>query len=202
MRSSEAASQPVARTSLMESLEGRLCFSDTTSTGVSLADVDGDGKRDLITTRSGHNGGLSVRFGNDDGTFGAPHYIAGYTFARGSTCDIADFNGDGHIDIVVYGGINGYNGGGSGGMYVLLNNGDGTFAAPERIGGTAFAGLASGSLNDVKLAVGIAVGQTDVDIIVTDPHLAFRGRHKAYRPETYLLTGNGDGTFNDATPIT
>ena len=195
-------SEPVRRQSLMESLENRICLSDTSTTGIALADVNGDGRKDLIVTRFGHSGGLTVRLGNGDGTFGAASHPAGYTFARGAAVDVGDFNQDGSVDIVVYGGFSGAGGGGSGGLYVLLNGGGGAFATPARIGGTAFNGLSTGSLNDVKLAVADVNGDGHTDIAVSDPHLAFRGRHKAYGPEQYLLLGNGDGTFANGTPIT
>jgi hypothetical protein len=189
---------------LVEALEKRLCMSSTSvsdSTGIALADVvdmGGAGTKDLISTRFGHSGGLNIHFGDGSGHFGAPVFPFGYTFARGATVDIGDFNKDGFIDIVVFGG----QGAGSGGLYVLLNKGNGTFDAPVQEGGAAFAGVSSGSLNEVKLAVGDINNDSDVDILVSDPALAYRRRTHSYSgSEIYVLYGNGNGTFQNGVPV-
>jgi hypothetical protein len=194
---SESVSQS---TPLFEALEKRLCMSTTipSTTGIALADLNGDGNKDLISTRFGHTGGLNVRFGNGNGTFGAPVFPFGYGFARGGTVDIGDFNKDGHIDVVVYGG----GPTGNGALYVLLNNGNGTLAAPVREGGAAFAGVASGSLDDVRLSVGDINNDGDVDILVSNPTLAYRrATHKFSGSDVWVLLGNGDGTFAAGVPV-
>jgi Bacterial Ig-like domain (group 3)/FG-GAP-like repeat/FG-GAP repeat len=85
-------------------------------TDVVIADVNGDGKPDLVVASSS---GAGVMLGNGDGTF---QPMVGYD-TGGSTCCflvVADINGDGKPDIVV-----GNNA--SGTIAVLLGNGDGTF---------------------------------------------------------------------------
>ncbi|WP_167376145.1 FG-GAP repeat domain-containing protein, partial [Methylobacterium tarhaniae] len=87
------------------------------SYSVEAADIDGDGKLDLMTT--GYIGGtVSVRLGNGDGTFGAEtkHTVGDGPVAVAA----ADLNGDGKLDLLVA------NATGES-VSVLLGNGDGTF---------------------------------------------------------------------------
>jgi len=88
-----------------------------------VADMNGDGKPDLVTmgTSSDNYGEVAVSLGNGDGTF-APAIITdfggGSTFGYGLA--VADFNGDGKPDVAV----TGYNPPFDTG--ILLGNGDGT----------------------------------------------------------------------------
>ncbi len=77
------------------------------------ADVNGDGKVDLITN------GVSVLLGNGDGTFrtGASVMSGGI-----GSANIGDFNGDGKLDVLA-------------GLSLLLGNGDGTFQQPLTFAG-------------------------------------------------------------------
>src|ERR1700683_4490040 len=106
--------RPAARrtASMMESLHRRIFLSVTlfgqpptlsdpdNSQSVAVADLNGDGKADVIAANKGN--GVSVYLGNGDGTFQAPViYDQGsslnYSF---STATIADVNGDGIPDII------------------------------------------------------------------------------------------------------
>jgi len=82
---------------------------------VATADVNGDGKLDLIA--ASYYQTVAVLLGNGDGTF-QPHIDS-----PGVTGGIAtgDFNGDGRLDLAVSDGST---------VYILLGNGDGTFQAP------------------------------------------------------------------------
>ncbi len=89
-----------------------------------LADMNGDGKPDLITlgtTTSGSQGELAISLGNGDGTFQKPTIL---DFGDGDTSDyglaVADFNGDGKMDVAV----TGFNPPVDTGIF--LGNGDGT----------------------------------------------------------------------------
>jgi FG-GAP-like repeat len=74
-----------------------------------LADVNGDGKLDLV--------GGKVQLGNGDGTFQAPIPVPGTGFCPA----IADFNGDGKLDLAILA---------KNGVSLLFGNGNGTFQAP------------------------------------------------------------------------
>ena len=78
---------------------------------VFVADFNGDGKPDLLTSDG------TMNLGNGDGTFkvGTPVGLV-------AVDAVADFNGDGKPDLLVEEGINTY--------IVLLGNGDGTFQSP------------------------------------------------------------------------
>jgi hypothetical protein len=87
---------------------------------VTVADLNHDGKMDVVTANSG-TGNVSVLLGNGDGSFGAPA-----TFAVGTSpvsVIAVDLDGDGNMDLVAANE-------GSGNVSVLLGNGDGTFGAP------------------------------------------------------------------------
>ncbi len=82
------------------------------------ADVNGDGKLDLITN------GVTVLLGNGDGTFqvGSSFYVGGYY-----TWTIADFNGDGKLDLAIP--VIPYNSDGLG-LEIFLGDGQGNFQKP------------------------------------------------------------------------
>ena len=90
------------------------------------ADVNGDGKLDLISgnnvaTPSGGqpDGTFSVCLGNGDGTFASPVYyqLGGYL----GSMAVGDVNNDGKLDVIV---------GTSGNDLLFLGNGDGTYGSP------------------------------------------------------------------------
>ncbi len=148
---------------------------------VAVADVNGDGKLDLIVvnscstnTCSDEASTVSVLFGNGNGTFKtAVTYVSGGDFAVGLA--VADVNGDHKPDLLV---VND-----SGTVGVLLNKGNGTFA-------TSVTYLAGGNGNAVAIAVGDVNGDGKRDLAVAN-----------YDTDTVsILLGNGDGTFQTAVP--
>lgn len=91
---------------------------------IATADVNGDGKLDLvfITVSGSTSWTLNVMLGNGDGSFGSP--IASCSASSGSSVYgpiIGDFNGDKKPDVAVVD---------SNGLEVCLGKGDGTFASP------------------------------------------------------------------------
>ena len=106
------------------------------STSIAVADVNGDGKPDVVVANCIANGSaacgapgiLGVLLGNGDGTFQpVVTYSSGGNGA--SSVAIADVNGDGKPDLVVanYCGNSSSCSYGDGLVGVLLGNGDGTF---------------------------------------------------------------------------
>ena len=108
---------------------------------ITAGDVNGDGFADLVITGYDATTGLdrvAVLLGNGDGTFKpAVYYTAGYSPWYPL---LADFNGDGKLDIAT--------GDYSGGVNVLLGNGDGTFQSASVYGAAvAPAFLITGDFN-------------------------------------------------------
>ena len=156
---------------------------------VAVADLNGDGKLDIVVTSSCANSGLQcvgngvvgVLLGNGDGTFQAVGtYNSGAYLAY--SVAIADLNGDGKPDIVVANFCGSDNcATGDGSIAVLLGNGDGTFQTAVNYG--------SGGSNPVSVAVADVNGDGKPDVVALNGSSAAVG----------VLLGNGDGTFQTAT---
>ena len=160
---------------------GKPVFYSTGSTAqeyeVFLADVNGDGKLDIVTSNA--DGTISVLLNKGKGTFSPGTLITsvGALNPAHNALAIADFNGDGKADIAVttYGN--------QGDVYVLPGKGDGTFGTPIQTG-TAYltvTGAAADFNKDGKM-----------DLLITTYE---GGCGTSFSRGYAYLKGNGDGTF-------
>jgi hypothetical protein len=142
---------------------------------IAVGDFNSDGKPDLATVNSASSTAstVSVLINNRDGT-----YLPAVNYSVGSTpvaISIADFNGDGKLDIAVIDQS-------ASSISVLLGNGDGTFQAQKTTS------ITTGNSPD-SLAIGDfnGDGKLDVGVTVNLPQAGQRA--------VAVLLGNGDGTF-------
>jgi hypothetical protein len=185
---------------------------------VALADVDGDGKLDLIADIA-HGSVVVTVLNKGDGTLGA---IA-YHRAAGPLFTAVDLDGDGRADVIA----------GSGdGVAVSAGNGDGTLRAPRAFevgddGGGIVGKMAVGDFNRDGFAdVAVTYNDTTIahlDVLLGDARGGLRRvtsiglGDSSERPELdavdvngdgildlvhasdlLVLLGNGDGTFRQA----
>ncbi len=142
------------------------------ATSVAAGDFNGDGNIDLVVAAQAGSANVLLLTGTGTGTFGAAQPVAtlpSNIFPRSVTA--ADFNGDGHLDLV----LTTY-----AGLYILLGNGAGSFTLGPLIS------LAS----PVTFA---AVGDFNLD---GKPDLAVASPNNS---TVSVLLGQGDGSFE--TPI-
>ncbi len=146
-----------------------------------VADLNGDGKPDVVMVDSGQlgqsnqPGGLFVILSQAGGTFANPvSYSAG---ANPAGAAVGDLNGDGKPDLAIATSTLDSTGFRQGSLEVFFNDGKGTFASP------AITPIDSGP-------VAIAISDVNVDgvpDIVISNCCGFN--------DLNLLLGNGDGTF-------
>src|SRR5271165_546656 len=138
------------------------------SLAVEVGDFNGDGIPDVIVNSSYQGGvnvfGFFVFLGNGDGTFQSPiPKVTGFPY---NDFLIADFNGDGRLDIAATAGS---------GVDLFFGNGDGTFQSPILM----FSSLQN--LTNLLVA--------DVNLDGKPDLIASTGT------SALILVGNGDGTF-------
>ena len=140
---------------------------------LAVADVNLDGKLDLILGVSGPQPEIVVMLGNGDGTFqsaiATPLPLLGPNWSDLAGCGVADFNGDGAPDLVVTDGANDW-------FYILLGNNTGSFTVKQE--GQQFTDPSTVFTGDFN-------GDGHQDFIVFDRLSA----------DVTVFLGNGDSTF-------
>jgi len=164
---------------------------------VTTADLNGDGKLDLVTANGSNisvQGNISVLLGNGDGTFqSAVNYDAG---SLPSSVAIADYNGDGKLDLAASdeSEISGN------AVSVLLGVGDGTFnPATSYPTGTSPNSVVAGDFNhDGKIDLATAnYLDNSVSVLQGNGNGTFKNSiqyHVTERPSQIVMADfNGDG---------
>ncbi len=134
---------------------------------LAAADVNHDGKLDLVVVESGSAGYVDVFYGNGDGSF--QKALSFPTAAAPTSVAVADFNGDGLADIAV--------GDVSGGIEIFKN-----------VGGNSFVPAGTIKLETVSSAIA-ALRSGDVDANGTIDLAA------STNDGAYVLWGDGHGNF-------
>jgi FG-GAP-like repeat/FG-GAP repeat len=167
------------------------------ASSVAIADVNGDGKPDIVVANSCGSsstcpapGTVGVLLGNGNGTFQTAVTYGSGGYGANSVA-IADVNGNGKLDLLVLNSCSTNNcvETGDGTVGVLLNNGNGTFQ-------TAVA-YDSGGLGPSSIAVGDVNGDGKPDVVVAQCSGYPLGICST-AGEVGVLLGNGDGTFQAA----
>jgi hypothetical protein len=164
---------------------------------VAIADVNGDGKPDLMvvnrygsTPDGSGDGTVAVLLSNGDGTFqAAVNYDTGAL--QSEAVAVADVNGDGKPDLVVANmcqvGTCDLVGDESGSVSILLGMGDGTF--------TETTNYRSGTYGTNAVAVADINGDGKLDIAVSSTCEGPRSQDCGLAGVAAVFLGNGDGTF-------
>lgn len=144
--------------------------------GIAVADVNGDGKLDLLTANSGSSGSAGVLLGTGTGSFGGVVTYSTGVNSGPSGIAVADVNGDGKFDLLTAN----YNGNSAG---VLLNTGTGSFGVIT----TYSTGVNSGPRG---IAVADVNGDGKLDLLTAN----YNGNSAG------VLLGTGTGSFGVVTP--
>ncbi len=141
---------------------------------VAIADLNGDGHDDLVTSSTRFSDPISVLLSNGDGTFQAPRQFAvgaGLNTSSNRELVVADFSGDRIPDIAVANPL-------SSDVSLLIGRGDGSFEPHRRFDTTFQASmLGTGDFNEDGIA----------DLVA--------GQNSLASNNLSILLGRGDGTF-------
>ena len=156
-------------------------FNGTYPGPIVLANILGTGRNDLLI--GSHNPDVIYLYANlGEGTFGAPQVIA--NFGPDRSFAVADFNGDGHLDIA-YNGSDSSNVSG-GAIHLLINQGNGTFSDVLPVALSKLGGL-------------IVVGDFNVDGL---PNLAVESTAQSAPITLQAFLNQGQQNFNPTDQLT
>ena len=170
---------------------------------VVVADVNGDGKPDLIVANQTSDptvgfaaSTVSVLLGNGDGTFqSAVTYLSGGSYLN--SLAVADVNHDGKLDILAANGCSLIGQGtcsNESAVGVLLGNGNGTFQPPVNYKSGGF------GIYYFKVAVVDVNGDGNADLVTLNGCASSCDGIGPPEGSIGILLGNGDGTFR--APVT
>jgi hypothetical protein len=151
---------------------------------LAVADLNKDGKLDIVVTNSAGSGGntIGVLRGRGDGTFGpVVLYSLGADPAAGVV--VADVNGDGYPDLI------------TSGVNVLLNRGDGTFRRPVHYGTGTGSSVALSDVNGDGILDVIVGYETSVGVLLGNGDGTFQPA-TTYPSNAYLVSAVGVSDFN------
>ena len=149
--------------------------------GLCLGDLDGDGLLDVVLTYGVENndtvGGFQVQLATSPGVFGPPVRTQ-FSRLGSSLCAIGDFNGDGHLDVVIneYGDSQLFAGDGTGGFHLLATASRLTFPTNYVV-----ADLDGDGIDD------LAMGQFDLPLV----GVWLGSRATPFPPARYFSTSGG-----------
>jgi uncharacterized protein (TIGR03437 family) len=160
------------------SLKPSATFLGQTIMALASADLNGDGIPDLVSADDDRN--ITIFKGAGNGSFQSTLQFNVFQNGIPWAIVIADFNGDGKLDLAVVSNFQGA-AGTTGSVAIVLGNGDGTFQSPGYLTApTGANAMVTGDFN--------GDGKPDLAVLSSQ-------EEGAATDTVQILLGNGDGTF-------
>jgi len=146
--------------------------------GVAVADINNDGKPDLLTLNG--DGSVGTLLGNGNGTFQSPAETSVFPSNAPKSFAVTDVNNDGNLDVIAFSEDGDQ-------VMALLGNGDGSFMPAQ-----AVAGIPSNAKN---LTVANFNGDADLAFFDADGtvQVMLGNSTRAFASPTLLYTSSPDG---------